>query len=514
MQQYPHIDDFGEINWRYQPRELVRELSRLCLASYDWAAKAYITQPVTVALVQEVTAFARRHDLTIHPNREYNLSIEQPQALVDYFFLKRLELSQSDSFPADLGKPLQQPLTPYIKAAVVYAVHARNCFIADPDLHDRQLAALAAVHQVQGYPCVLVCREQERDAWQVLITRYLPPEIQFLEAGAVDCLTPAPSIWRLDYRSLERGGSLPPDAPSYFSVIVDHAHFIKNPQAQRTRRVAAIARRVNYRFLVTDFPVNLSPVDLREPLHILGKQSEFDTLDRFLEQVTANPLDNREIQYTSNTTYQRKLSALYRKLRATCLVRRADDPGLRSQEHIQRIEPGPPPERIDPEDIHSELRRLGLQKVNSAINWLRRFLAGHPGKVLVVAHHNDVVEEIAAVMNIPTIYGKIADEDQRREIAANLASPDGVQALVVAGDVELGWDLGMVSALVFVELLITPRQLHGFVEHILGQGQDRVLPVHLLYSGLPLDWEALKRLELRLDDYDLVVDGLKPGEIA
>ena len=61
-----------------------------------------------------------------------------------------------------------------------------------------------------------------------------------------------------------------------------------------------------------------------------------------------------------------------------------------------------------------------------------------------------------------------------------------------------------------MELWITPRQLYGFVDHILGQDEIRTLPVHLLYVKDTLDDDALKRLDLRLDDYDLTMDGLQP----
>ena len=80
----------------------------------------------------------------------------------------------------------------------------------------------------------------------------------------------------------------------------------------------------------------------------------------------------------------------------------------------------------------------------------------------------------------------------------------------MASDVELAWHLALVSALVFVKLWLTPRQLYGFVDHILGQDEIRTLPVHLLHGKDTLDDDALKRLVLRLDDYDLTMDGLQP----
>ena len=159
--------------------------------------------------------------------------------------------------------------------------------------------------------------------------------------------------------------------------------------------------------------------------------------------------------------------------------------------------------------MHSDLHWLGLKKVEQAIEWLRQFLSSHKEKVLIFGHHNDVVEGISAALNIPAIYGKVADDNQRSEIAASLSHPNGAQALVMASDVDLIWDFSSVSALVFVELLITPRQLYTFVNHILGQNETRSLSVHLLCSDHPLDWQALKRLELRLDDYDQVLDGVE-----
>lgn len=129
---------------------------------------------------------------------------------------------------------------------------------------------------------------------------------------------------------------------------------------------------------------------------------------------------------------------------------------------------------------------------------------------MIFAHHNDVVEELAATLNWPAIYGMVKDEDKLSAIAASFIHPNGPQTLIVASGVELTWPLTPVSALMFVELWITSRQLYGFVDHILGQDETRTLPVHLLHVRDSLDDDALKRLGLRLDDYDLTMDGVQP----
>ena len=206
----------------------------------------------------------------------------------------------------------------------------------------------------------------------------------------------------------------------------------------------------------------------------------FCTLYGFLEMVNTDPLDTREF-LSSNTEYHTRLAKLYRQIRRTCLVRRANETGLRLHEHIYQINLKSIPAHNNSDDVLSDLRYLVLHKTEQAIAWLRRFLAQNPGKVLIFAHHSDVVEELVAALNLPAIYGKAPDKDQRCSIAACFIHPEGSQALIVTSDVELAWHLSPVSALVFVELWITPRQLYGFVDHILDQDEIRTLPVYLLY---------------------------------
>jgi len=162
------------------------------------------------------------------------------------------------------------------------------------------------------------------------------------------------------------------------------------------------------------------------------------TLHGFLEMVNTDPLDNPEF-LRSNTEYHTRLAKLYRQLSRTCLVGRANEPGLRSHEHIHQINLSSIPAHINSDDVLSDLRYLGLQKTEQVIAWLRRFLAQNPGKVLIFAHHNDVVEEVAAALYLPAIYGMATDEDQRRSIAACFIHPEGSQALIVASDVELAY---------------------------------------------------------------------------
>lgn len=86
----------------------------------------------------------------------------------------------------------------------------------------------------------------------------------------------------------------------------------------------------------------------------------------FWEVVNTDPLDNRAL-LRSNNEYHSRLAKLYRQLRRTCLVRRANEPDLRTHEHIHQIKLNPIPACINRDDVLSGLLLLGLQKTEQPI---------------------------------------------------------------------------------------------------------------------------------------------------
>jgi len=97
MPKYPLINEYGEINWCYQPRPIVQELAALGLASYDWYYAAYLSAPLTIELVQKIAAFAKQHQLEIEPYKEFDLSLDDPKTLVTHYYMKHLDMSHTDT---------------------------------------------------------------------------------------------------------------------------------------------------------------------------------------------------------------------------------------------------------------------------------------------------------------------------------------------------------------------------------------------------------------------------------
>ncbi len=176
MTQNASINSYGEIVWPKALGEWVKQEKQLD-SIHDWLLQRRISQPLSLEAVQRIAEAAQRLDVRVLDNPAYSLSLSNPQGLVDYFHFKRLEMSRAEAFRGNLPRPLKTEPTDFIKAGIRYAMHVRKCFIADPDRESRMSIAIAAAHQVEGYPCLLVCRKQEIDLWLTALDQWLPDSV-------------------------------------------------------------------------------------------------------------------------------------------------------------------------------------------------------------------------------------------------------------------------------------------------------------------------------------------------
>ena len=501
------LNQFGEILWDiWDEPEALQELESGSLANFDDLHRCYVTWPTSLPRLKSFLEFINAYELKLHPTLQAWL--QTPEKLVEFFWLNRLAMSRAETYPGRLPGRLKEYLNPLQQAAAAYAAHVRCSFIADPKPEDRRAAALGAICLLRGWPVILVCRREERDLWETQARRILPDDSAFLNLSQVNLRTPEKSVWFVQYDELHAGFRPPPPEVKYRTTLVDHADWIKHPNSQRSARVAEIAVRSQYRFLLTHFPVDLAPRDLLEPLNILGQQANFERLLGFLKNITPNPAYNRWIYQGE---YLDHLEKLYYQLRTTCLVRRGNDPGLSVQRNIVRVGLAQEfPEWVNPADVKSEWRELGLKKLPAVITWLKTFLTKQPGKVLIIAYHNQVVEEIAQQLGILAIYGGVASEARRETIIQSFLSPEGPPALVVASRAGISWKLPAVGTVILAELLITPQDYFGILDSLQDAQEQkqarRQLLVYLLVSNSSQDWGAMECLKLRIADDQRVLD--------
>lgn len=484
------VNDCQEIVWQYVKKDISDLLKNTRLANYDWGQKEYVTLPKSKGMIEKVRAFAEKHKISLPDSVNEDL----PQQ----FFVKRIQMSQAEFCKEPLKKPLPGLLTDYQKAAVAYAAHTHRCFIADPNPSDRRAEALGALFQLKAFPAILVIRPGERDHWLNEIRRILG-NMFVCNFRDVNDRTPKESIWLLEYPEVERGGiMLQQDWKTPYAIVVDDAEMVKSADNQRAQNVYKLAWSCTYCFLLADLPVNLSPVDLRNPLHLLGKGGEFAKIDTFLGSLTNDPAINQTYIYKPHV-YKEHLRVLYQTLRSNCLVRRAADPGVHIIDKVEFVELGNLPKGLDSNDIRSDWRRLGLRKADAIMTWIGDFGEKYAGKFLVIAHHQDLIREIQEQVDMPVIYGNQSQATRNQVVTDFIEDPHRCY-LVLADDADLPDPMPQVSLIVIAELLITPQKLYRLVDAVRRDEPNKPIQIVYLVSNDYLDVRSLGRLNLRRVD--------------
>ena len=499
-----YFNQFAQILWnRY---DLAKELRSI--ATYNLYYGTYITSPTTLRIAKETYAFAGRHGIDIKLHGRFDNLLRDPITLMEYHNARMFELSRAEDTSFVLLKPLKQTILSSVIAGIQYALLTQKCIIADPSLDDRVTIALGALHQKECYPCLLVCSKDAKPYWHEKIRALLPDDVQLIDNPGIVTALPPKAILIVEHTLLEKPFRLPAFSQQAnkvrISLIVDEAHLFKNPEARRTQNMLELRRGTSYRLLLTDYPLDLSYKDLQMLLRILDRDRDFEDLYEALRTASRDPLINAR---TNNYSYghQTILRRLHFKLRASCMVRRGEDRELSVQEHVVSVRLTDIPADLDPEQIKHPLHMIGVKKIQGAIDWLRSFLCQHPGKTMIFAHHNDVLERIAAALNIPTYYGKTVSEKQRNKIIQDFRDVRECQALMIANHVEIEWDFPDVTQVVYVEM---PRSLSKY-ENLLNcvGNQEKLVSVYFLVSENFLDKRAQYRLQFREKEYDVVMDG-------
>jgi hypothetical protein len=235
--------------------------------------------------------------------------------------VEELEALSSSTVGPTTASGVAGALRPFQGAAVQYAVRARRTFLADEPGLGKTLQALASIQTAGAFPALIVCPASLRLNWLREVARWLPdrparavdPDRPVLDADV--CVVSYDVLHRLT-ESLRRR---PPRA-----LVLDEAHFCKNPSARRTRAALAIAGALDEAALVlllTGTPVVNRPDDLIAQLRILDRLEAVGG-QRCLARSERDP---------------NELALLHARLRRTCFVRRRKTDVLTQLPDKQRV---------------------------------------------------------------------------------------------------------------------------------------------------------------------------------
>lgn len=467
-------------------------------------------------------------------------------------------IEASRSVDAEIRIPeLQGTLLPYQKAGVSYAARARRTFIADDMGLGKTLQAMSTLEYVyDSYPAVVVCPPSLVLNWASEYAKWYPHRKvatvtnrkSFPDAGTYDVVV-------VGYSNI---ATWEKQLSNHRSYVWDESHYLKTPTAQRTKSAVKIARSAPKEGLVlclTGTPVTNRPNEYASQLDVLGRLKDFGGLWGFYRRYCAAYQDSFGQWNISGHSH---LDELNDRLRGTCYIRRTKDqvlselpPVVHSKLLVEGSSQAMKEYKKAENDIilyiaerarqlaieqgksqhgaaisamiraeaneHlvrlSVLRRLAAKaKMEVAHEWItERIEAGR--KVVVAAHHRDIVDEIARKYGDLRIQGgmKVEEVEENKRKFQQLPVDKAPVIVLSIQAAKTGHTLTASEECLFIELPWTPADVDQTYSrlHRIGQ-QGSVTATYLLTQGT-IDEEIYQLIERKRSVVNASVEG---GEFA
>lgn len=438
-------------------------------------------------------------------------------------------------------------LLPYQCEGVAFAVERRGTLLADDMGLGKTVQAIGIINCSPDIKRVLVvCPKSLKLNWLSEIETWLA--------------RPA----RIEVVTYEGLAKLSVDE-TYDFLIVDEAHYVKNPQVLRTRRVMNVAKRSAKVLLLTGTPMENRPVELYPLLRICDPETWDPPGWLNGKRVGAGEgagwwpfvkkyCDARQVTHGWrgalhwDFTGASNLDELRERLYGSCMLRRLKSEVLAQlPPKRRRIIVLPSPKGLDDRDLISELsednyeetvralradrvlfeeysqrrHEQGVAKIPQVVSYVLDALEGAEptSKVIVFAHHSDVVEGIVAGLRgglgtvdaCVSVTGKTPPAQREMAVQLFQNSPK-VRAFVGSiGAAGVGLTLTAASHVVFAELDPVPGRVTQAEDraHRIGQGGN-VLVDHLVWDR-SLDARICKILVKKQDVLTQALDARATG---
>ena len=461
-------------------------------------------------------------------------------------------VQQSRSTDAEL-EVAGLPLLPYQRAGVKYAAQSRRCFIADDMGLGKTLQAIATLEYTpNSYPAVVVCPPNLVLNWQKEYGKWLPERKVvtvsdrkvFPEDRNFDVLV-------IGYSNISHWQK---QITNFRSFIFDESHYVKSPTSQRTKAAIKIARTAppdGIILCLTGTPVTNRPAEYASQLDVLGKLNTFGGLWGFYRRY-CGAFRDRFGQW--NISGNSNLDELNERLRGNCYIRRTKDQVLKDLppvRHANVVVSGSPvqmqeyrkAERDIVEYLVERAKQIALELGTSPgsaavqarmkaesnehlvrISVLRKlaakakmdsvveFIESHMEvglKVVVAAHHREIVDELANKFGGLKIQGgmlvsEVEDAKSRFQEQSTEDAPVIVLSIQAA---KTGHTLTAAQDVLFVELPWTPADVDQTYSrcHRLGQ-RGSVTATYLLCEGT-VDEEIYNLISQKRGVVDAATEG-------
>ena len=516
------------ISFPYDP-VMVRSVKQIPSVTWDKKTAAW-KAPLTA--INESIQWAERFGKSIAP--EVVIKAKE----INSQLLELNEASRAVEADVVIGTTgLEKNLLPYQKAGVAYAKRAKRCFIADEMGLGKTLQAIATLESIaqdnghnEPYPAVVMCPPNLVLNWKAEYAKWLPNrrvatvlagkgQKEFPPRGTYDVLV-------IGYSNISYWES---HLTGHRAYVLDESHYCKTLTAKRTksaRKVVASSPSGTPVLCLTGTPVTNRPAEYVAQLDILGKIKDFGGTWGFYRRYCAAFQDKWGQWHLDGAS---NLEELNEKLRSVCYIRRTKDqvltelPPVFHQELtligapsamveygkaeadivaylVERakelaLELGTSPNsaavraKMKAESAQhlirlSVLRRLAAKaKMESVVEWVQQ-RTENGAKVVIAAHHRDVVDELANRFGGVKIQGGMAVEDVE-EAKRKFQNDPKCQVITLSIQAaKTGHTLTAAQDIIFVELPWTPADLDQTYSRLHRMGQKgSVTATYALCAG-------------------------------
>lgn len=463
-------------------------------------------------------------------------------------------LAASRAEDAELKHDLLRDPYPFQRAGIVYCLEHDRVLVADDPGLGKTLQALGAIHLRAAYPAIAVVPASLKLNWlreaQKTCQELIPPEAVTIISGRpkadaqamIAALNGSTKLWIINYDIVADWLDILSAIP-FRAWIADESHFLKNPEARRTKACKKLVEGIQIRYELTGTPILNRTKELASQLDILGAIDDFGGTWSYLMRYADG---HREPIWTKiggramkkmiwNFDGASNLDELQRKLRSRWMVRRSKDAVLKDlppkrhqiiefpanglqnfvddeisaealwQERIDQARLEQDWSRIHDDhatfDLAAEMLRkyypayfseMAALRHKTALAKLPKCIEHHiesleeVGKLVIFAHHHDVVNGLMAALKDYAPVKLTGEETKERKQKAVDAFQDG-DARVFIGSIKaagVGINLFKAALCQFDELDWTPGWMDQASDRLHRIGQlDSVLIQYLVLEN-------------------------------
>lgn len=405
-------------------------------------------------------------------------------------------------------------LKPFQEEGVRFLTETRNALLADDMGLGKTVQVVAAMNRLGCSSVVVICPAQVKIHWARTIKRWAdkPLSVFIVEGGKAQIPHNA-NVIVVNYELLLRARIYKQlvargENYGYDAVVMDEAHFLKNINAQRTKKVlgkGSFLRHSKRKWALTGTPVLNRPVELYPLAYTLAPQciEPYLSYKAFTERYCAARFD--PIMRELNVKGASHVAELASRIEPFMLRRKLEDVESQLPSVVETVVDvaGLTLAGLDSLPMSSARRELALAKIPFSLSYIRDTVE-QVGKVVVFAHHRDVIQSLQSGLSdlgAVVCYGGMDPNQKQRSIDGFVNSPSTQVfiAQTVAGGTGIDGLQGVCNYAIFIELDWSPGIMDQAVARLRRIGQQNTVFVHYLSAPGTMDEDMEQLLRHKRD---------------